>query len=133
MADLTPELQGRLEKYYDYARDAREDGADVEVPGKDLAELLEGLAGDALCSECGVYDGHNVMCEALPHDGPFHSANREAADRPSVSFMMEIEQEADGRWIGEVASAPGARAYGSSPEEAAAAAVRIVVDQLRGH
>jgi predicted RNase H-like HicB family nuclease len=35
-----------------------------------------------------------------------------------VTFTVELEQESDGRWIGEVPQLPGALVYGGSPEEA---------------
>jgi predicted RNase H-like HicB family nuclease len=51
-----------------------------------------------------------------------------------MKFRVEIEQEADGRWIGEVIELPGALAYGQTPEEAKAKvqalALRIVADRL---
>jgi len=51
-----------------------------------------------------------------------------------MKFKVEIEQETDGRWIGEVLDLPGAMAYGASVEEAKAKvqalALRIVADRL---
>ena len=47
---------------------------------------------------------------------------------------MEIEQEEDGRWIGEVLELPGALAYGESAEDVKikvqALALRLVADRL---
>jgi predicted RNase H-like HicB family nuclease len=37
-----------------------------------------------------------------------------------VTFTVEIEQEADGRWIAEVPQIPGAMSYGRTREEAVA-------------
>ena len=37
-----------------------------------------------------------------------------------VTFTVEVEQETDGRWIGEIIQIPGAMAYGNSREEAVA-------------
>jgi predicted RNase H-like HicB family nuclease len=37
-----------------------------------------------------------------------------------VTFTLEIEQETDGRWIGEIAQIPGAMAYGTTRDEASA-------------
>ena len=37
-----------------------------------------------------------------------------------MTFTVEIEQEADGRWIAEVPQIPGAMSYGSTREEAVA-------------
>jgi len=52
------------------------------------------------------------------------------------NFVVEVEQEDDGRWIAEVVELPGALAYGATPEEATAKvkalALRIVADRL-GH
>lgn len=51
-----------------------------------------------------------------------------------MRFTVEIEQEADGRWIAEVPELPGAMVYGSSPDEATAKAkalaLRVVADRL---
>ena len=38
----------------------------------------------------------------------------------SVTFTVETEQEADGRWIAEIPQIPGAMSYGSTREEAVA-------------
>jgi predicted RNase H-like HicB family nuclease len=49
-------------------------------------------------------------------------------------FTIEIEQEDDGRWIGEITSLPGVLAYGATAEEAkartAALALRVIADRL---
>jgi predicted RNase H-like HicB family nuclease len=51
-----------------------------------------------------------------------------------VTLLVEIEREADGRWIGEVPELPGVLAYGRTPEEAKAKAqalaLRVVADRL---
>jgi predicted RNase H-like HicB family nuclease len=51
-----------------------------------------------------------------------------------MTFKIEIEQEADGRWIAEVADLPGVVAYGSTAAEAKAfvqaLALRVVADRL---
>jgi predicted RNase H-like HicB family nuclease len=45
-----------------------------------------------------------------------------------------VEQESDGRWIGEVPQLPGTLVYGASPEEATARAkalaLRVIADRL---
>ena len=52
----------------------------------------------------------------------------------SVLFRIEVEQEADGRWIAEVVELPGVLAYGDSQDEAIAhvqaLALRVVADRL---
>jgi predicted RNase H-like HicB family nuclease len=52
----------------------------------------------------------------------------------SVTFMIELEQEADGRWIAEVVELPGVLAYGGTDSEAIARvqalALRVVADRL---
>jgi predicted RNase H-like HicB family nuclease len=52
---------------------------------------------------------------------------------PAV-LQIELEQEEDGCWIAEIASLPGAMAYGASREEARskveALALRILADRL---
>lgn len=49
-------------------------------------------------------------------------------------FKVEVEQEADGRWIAEVIELPGVMAYGPTPEAAIAKvqalALRVVADRL---
>jgi predicted RNase H-like HicB family nuclease len=51
-----------------------------------------------------------------------------------VTFTVEVEQESDGRWIGEVPELPGTLVYGASPEEAMARAkalaLRVLADRL---
>ena len=51
-----------------------------------------------------------------------------------VIFTVELEQESDGRWIGEVPQLPGTLVYGASPEEATARAkalaLRVIADRL---
>ena len=51
-----------------------------------------------------------------------------------MTFLVELEQEEDGRWIAEVIDLPGALAYGQIPEEAKAKgqalALRVVADRL---
>ena len=49
-------------------------------------------------------------------------------------LTVELEQEADGRWIAEVLELPGVMAYGPSSQEAIAKAkalaLRVVADRL---
>lgn len=49
-------------------------------------------------------------------------------------FKIELEQEEDGRWIGEVPSLAGVMAYGQTRTEALAAvqalALRVMADRL---
>jgi predicted RNase H-like HicB family nuclease len=51
-----------------------------------------------------------------------------------MTFSVEIEQEQDGRWIGEVAELPGVLAYGTSPEDVKAKvqalALRVLAERL---
>jgi predicted RNase H-like HicB family nuclease len=53
-------------------------------------------------------------------------------DGPQLT--VEIEREADGRWIAEVTALPGVLAYGASREEALARAealaLRVLADRL---
>lgn len=52
----------------------------------------------------------------------------------SSQFTIELEQEEDGRWIGEVPTLPGVMAYGPTRSEALAAvqalALRAMADRL---
>lgn len=51
-----------------------------------------------------------------------------------MTFLIETEQEADGRWIAEVVELPGVLAYGQTVEEAKAKvqalALRVVADRI---
>lgn len=51
-----------------------------------------------------------------------------------AQFKIELEQEEDGRWIGEVSSLPGVMAYGQTKSAALAAvqalALRAMADRL---
>ena len=51
-----------------------------------------------------------------------------------MNFVVELEQETDGRWIAEVIELPGVLAYGQTPNEAKAKvqalALRVVADRL---
>lgn len=51
-----------------------------------------------------------------------------------MKLKVEIEQEEDGRWIGEVPDLPGVLAFGASQDEARsrvqALALRVVADRL---
>ena len=51
-----------------------------------------------------------------------------------MNFIVELEQEEDGRWIAEIVEIPGALAYGTTQEEArayvSALALRVVADRL---
>lgn len=48
--------------------------------------------------------------------------------------MVEIEQETDGRWLGEIVDLPGVMAYGQTLNEARARtqalALRVIADRL---
>jgi predicted RNase H-like HicB family nuclease len=50
------------------------------------------------------------------------------------SFQIDLEQEDDGRWIGEIAALPGVMAYGPTRETALVAvqalALRVLADRL---
>jgi len=49
-------------------------------------------------------------------------------------LKIEVEQEDDGRWIGEVAALPGVMTYGATESEArsraAALAFRVIADRI---
>jgi predicted RNase H-like HicB family nuclease len=51
-----------------------------------------------------------------------------------MSFAIELEQEADGRWIAEVPDLPGVLAYGATEAAAIAAvealALRVLADRV---
>ena len=51
-----------------------------------------------------------------------------------MKFMIDLEEESDGRWIGEIATLPGVMAYGATREKAIGAvealALRVVADRI---
>jgi predicted RNase H-like HicB family nuclease len=51
-----------------------------------------------------------------------------------MNFIVETEQEKDGRWLAEVLELPGVMAYGDTPEQARAKAqalaLRVVAERL---
>ena len=51
-----------------------------------------------------------------------------------MKFLVEIEQEVDGRWIAEVMELPGVMSYGKTHEEAKlrvqALALRVIADRI---
>ena len=51
-----------------------------------------------------------------------------------MKFLVEIEQEDDGRWLAEVLEIPGVMSYGKTPEEAKlrvqALALRVIADRI---
>lgn len=50
------------------------------------------------------------------------------------NYILEIDQEIDGRWIAEIHSLPGVMAYGATEQEAIAnaeaLAFRVIADQI---
>jgi predicted RNase H-like HicB family nuclease len=51
-----------------------------------------------------------------------------------LTFLVEIEQEPDGRWLAEVPGLPGVMTYGATPQDARAKvqalALRVVAERL---
>jgi predicted RNase H-like HicB family nuclease len=51
-----------------------------------------------------------------------------------IMYAIELEQEADGRWIAEVSELPGVLSYGKTREEAVrnaqALSLRVLADRL---
>ena len=51
-----------------------------------------------------------------------------------MTFTIELEREADGRWIAEVATLPGVLCYGTDRDEAVAKvqalALRVIAERL---
>jgi predicted RNase H-like HicB family nuclease len=58
----------------------------------------------------------------------------EPAAEESLKFVIEIEQEEDGRWLAEVPDLPGVMTYGQSRAEAIARvqalALRVLAERL---
>ena len=52
----------------------------------------------------------------------------------AMKLTLEVEREADGRWIAEVVELPGVLAYGATEQEAAdavqALALRVIADRI---
>jgi predicted RNase H-like HicB family nuclease len=57
-----------------------------------------------------------------------------ASRSSQMNFVVELEQEKDGRWIAEVVQIPGALAYGKSRQDALArveaVALRVIAEKL---
>jgi predicted RNase H-like HicB family nuclease len=53
---------------------------------------------------------------------------------PAVTFTIELEREADGRWLAEVPTLPGVLCYGQNRDEAItkvqALALRVIAERL---
>ncbi|MDL2275219.1 hypothetical protein LJC22_03725 [Desulfosarcina sp. OttesenSCG-928-G10] len=47
-----------------------------------------------------------------------------------MDFILDIEQEDDGRWIAEITDLPGVMAYGSTPVQASAKAKALALRVL---
>ena len=51
-----------------------------------------------------------------------------------MDFILDIEQEDDGRWIAEIADLPGVMAYGATPAQASARvkalALRVLAERM---
>ena len=51
-----------------------------------------------------------------------------------MSYPIEIEQEADGRWLAEIPELPGTLAYGATPDEAVlnvqTLGLRVLADRI---
>ncbi len=47
-----------------------------------------------------------------------------------MDFILELEQETDGRWIAEITALPGCLAYGATPAQAAAKAKALALRVL---
>jgi predicted RNase H-like HicB family nuclease len=52
----------------------------------------------------------------------------------SLTLTIELDREADSRWIADIPALPGVLAYGSTPEEASARAtalaLRVLADEI---
>jgi len=51
----------------------------------------------------------------------------ESAKGSEVHFLIETEQEEDGRWIAEIAAIPGILSYGETEEQARANAYALAL------
>lgn len=76
---------------------------------------------------------HNAeLCSATFVVSPWHSNQNRA--RIIDMFRVEVEQEADGRWLAEVPDLSGVMTYGTSRHEAVtraqALALRVLADRL---
>lgn len=58
------------------------------------------------------------------------SAPPPAAAPPGARFAVEIDREADGRWIADVSDLPGCLVYGATRDEALSRAIALALHVL---
>ena len=77
---------------------------------------------------------NHMLGEVIPACYRRHGLERLLATPMSTRFTVEIEHEADGRWIAEIPALPGVLAYGATREEAIAGAralaLRVLAERL---
>ena len=93
-------------------------------------------SGEAMPGLSGPWDGPVMMTiDDLPHLFP-HPAPRgratvaEAADLLTRLDVVSVEQEEDGKWIGEIKALPGCLVYARNQRDAKWKAVRLAVNIL---
>jgi predicted RNase H-like HicB family nuclease len=109
----------------------------LEVPGAELLAVLPELVG---CIWRGMPE--MPLFKRLWNTDGQPIGLRHCKERPTVvggrmrsmNLNLEVEQEADGRWMAEVLELPGVMAYGASADEAMvkaeALALRALAEQL---
>lgn len=64
----------------------------------------------------------------------YHGLSEDPTGEMGLKFQIELDREADGRWIAEIASLPGVMAYGKTKQEAVAKvkalAFRVLADEI---
>jgi predicted RNase H-like HicB family nuclease len=78
---------------------------------------------------------HNPWVRVLTQvDLGEQATNRGKKGPPPMTFTIELEQESDGRWLGEISALPGVLAYGVTATDAIARvqalALRVLADRL---
>jgi predicted RNase H-like HicB family nuclease len=70
----------------------------------------------------------------MRHPAPNRAGPPHRRSISHVTLTIQLEEEADGRWIAEVIDLPGTLVYGTTPQEATARAkalaLRVLADRL---
>ena len=97
-------------------------GVGVKKRARSARSLTVALAG-FLCAE-----------RAIAREKKFAYDGAKEKGVEGMKFIVEIEQETDGRWLAEVMELPGVMSYGTTVEEAKlrvqALALRVIADRI---
>jgi len=74
------------------------------------------------------------MTEPMQHESCPRSVHGYAQQRRTMKYRVDVDREADGRWIAEVPDLPGVMSYGDTQDAAlravAALAFRVLAERL---